>query len=59
MQLTLQGNKMAAARKGKKRPEVGERKWTDIEPFCARTLRRDPTVNIRYKRNQTRKIKLF
>ena len=50
---------MAAARKGKKRPEVRERKWTDIEPFCARTLRRDPTVNIRYKRNQTRKIKLF
>ena len=26
---------MAAARKGKKRPEVRERKWTDIAPFCA------------------------
>ena len=38
---------MAAARKGKRRPEVRERKWTDIEPFCARALRRDPTINIR------------
>ena len=31
MQSRLQRNKMAAARKGKKRPEVRERKWTDIE----------------------------
>ena len=31
MQSRLQGNKKAAARKGKKRPEVRERKWKDIE----------------------------
>lgn len=31
MQSRLQGNKMAAAGKGKKQPKVGERKWTDIE----------------------------
>ena len=31
MQSKLQGNKMAAARKGKKRPKVRKRKWTDIE----------------------------
>ena len=31
MQSRLHGNKMAAARKGKKRPEVRERKWRDIE----------------------------
>ena len=31
MQSRLQGNKMAAARKGKKRSEIRERKWTDME----------------------------
>ena len=31
MESRPQGNKMAAARKGKKRPEVRKRKWTDIE----------------------------
>ena len=31
MQSRLQGNKMAAARKGKKQPKVRDRKWTDIE----------------------------
>ena len=31
MQLRLQGNKIAATKKGKKLPEVRGRKWTDNE----------------------------